>query len=97
MSHGVMTAKKSNDANATPVNDDLPRRPRRYHAHSPDAGRKASSTGLFNAAIPQSAPNSAQGLKPSRSSMPSDSQKITAISSADRLVSHTQRVHQYMT
>ena len=59
----------------------------------PDAGRNASSTVLFSAAMPHSRPNSSQGIMPSRSSMVSASQKITASNNADRLVSHTQRVH----
>jgi len=60
------------------------------------SGRNATSTVLFSAAIPQSTPNSTQGRRPSRSSIVSASQKITANSSADKLVSHTHRVHQNM-
>src|SRR3974390_64443 len=52
---------------------------------------------LFNATIPQSSPNSSQGRQPSRSSMVSESQRITASRSADKLVSQMARVHQNMT
>src|SRR5258708_18256370 len=92
-----MQAKNKTEASTTPANDGLPRLARRYQAHNPEAGRNASSTVLLRAVIPQSTPNSSQGLRPSRSSRASVSQKIVAINRADRLVSHTQRVHQYIT
>src|SRR5246127_1765283 len=89
-----MQAKKTTDASSTPAKDRLPAFARRYHAHSPAAGRNASSDVPFSATIPHSSPNSNQGSKPSRSSMVSVSQKRIARSSAERLVSHTARVHQ---
>ncbi len=47
--------------------------------------------------MPQSNPNSNQGRRPSRSSRVRASQISVANRSADRLVSHTERVHQNMT
>src|SRR5258708_40238495 len=92
-----MQAKNKTEASTTPANDGLPRLARRYQAHNPEAGRNASSTVLLRAVIPQSKPNSSHALRPSRSSRASVSQKIVAINRADRLVSQTQRVHQYIT
>src|ERR1022692_3643031 len=91
-----MQAAKTRDASTTPVNDGFPPCARRYQAHSPETGRNARSTVLFSAAIPHSRPKNSHGLRPSRSSMVSASQKITANNSADKLVSQTQRVHQYI-
>jgi len=52
----------------TPGSEDLLRFQRRYHAHSPDAGRNASREVLVSAAMPQNSPNSIQGTSPSLSS-----------------------------
>ncbi len=92
-----MQTKKTTDASATPAKDRLPHLARLYHAHNPAAGRNDSREVLFNAAIPHKEPNANHGVQPSRSSIVSASQKIVASSSADRLVSQTQRVHQNMT
>src|ERR1700720_4553097 len=85
------------EASTTPANERWPRFHRRYHAHNPDTGRNDSNAELVSAATPQSAPNSSHGLSPSFSSMVRVSQKIIVSNRAARLVSHTQRVHQYMT
>src|ERR1700739_162718 len=92
-----MHAKKTADASTTPSNDFLPRLARRYQAHNPAAGRNDSSGVLFSAAMPHNNPNSNQGMSPSRSSMISASQTIMVSRRADRLVSHTERVHQNIT
>src|SRR5215471_9634807 len=97
MTHGATSAKNMSDDTTTPPSDFFPALARWIQPHKPDAGRNASNTGLFSAAIPQSPPNTIHGLKPSRSSKVSAIQKITATNSAERLVSHTQRVHQYIT
>src|SRR5579862_4994769 len=81
----------------TPVSEGLPRFQRRYHAHSPEAGRNASREVLARAATPQSRPKRNQGISPSFSSRSRVSQNKIASSNAARLVSHTHRVHQYMT
>src|SRR5271154_1577103 len=94
---GVTQAMKTTEASTTPANEGLCRFVRLYHAQNPEAGRKAINTVLFSAAIPQNRPNQSQGPSPSRSSMVNANQKITANSSAEKLVSHTQRVHQNMT
>src|SRR5579863_6407161 len=91
-----MHAKKTTDANTTHANDRLPLFARRYQAHNPAAGRNASSDVPFSATIPHNSPNSNHGSQPSRSSMVSVSQNRIARSSAERLVSHTARVHQNM-
>ena len=106
-SQGVTQAKNTIDASTTPARDRrvidcpamdrLPPFARRYQAHNPAAGRNDSSDVLVSAAIPHSSPNLIQGNQPSLSSRVSASQKIVASSSADKLVSHTQRVHQNMT
>src|SRR5579871_332321 len=96
-SHGAMQAKKIIEARTTPGSELFPRFARRDHAHKPAAGRNDSREVLFSAAIPQSAPNSSHGIQPSRSSRVSVSQKITASSSAERLVSQISRVHQNIT
>src|SRR6266700_3052920 len=70
---------------------------RRYHAHSPDAGRNASREVLVNAATPHKIPYAIHGFAPRDSSSCRVSQKRTTRISAARLVSHTQRVHQYIT
>src|SRR6184192_759373 len=75
-----MHAKKMIEANAIPPTDRLPLFARRYHAHNPEAGKKASMEGFVSAAPPHRKPNS------------SVSQKIIASSNAARLVSQTQRV-----
>src|SRR6266481_3901944 len=82
-SHGAMQAKNTSPDSTTPVSEDLPRCQRRYHAHSPEAGRNASREVLARTAIPQSKPNWIHGTSPSLSSRSS--------------VSQTQRVHQYIT
>src|SRR5206468_11897731 len=87
-----MQAKNMIEATAIPPTDRLPLFARRYHAHNPEAGKKASMEGFVSAAIPHSRPNSTQGRRPSRSSNSSVSQKIIASSRAARLVSQTQRV-----
>src|ERR1700693_2118857 len=92
-----MLTTNSSDASTTPASEDVPRLQRRYHAHSPEAGRNASREVLVRPAIPQSSPNSSHGFSPSLSSRSKVSQKISASKSAARLVSQTQRVHQYMT
>src|SRR5579872_1730460 len=92
-----MQAMKTRDATVTPNKDGLPRLARWYQAQSPEAGRKAISTVLFSAAIAHRRPKSIHGFMPSRSSMVRVSQKIMATSRAEKLVSHTQRVHQYIT
>src|SRR5271165_2838365 len=92
-----MQATNANADSATPASDCLPRFRRRYHAHKPEAGRNASREVLASAAIPQSSPNWIHGTNPSLSSRSSVSQKTSASSNAARLVSHTQRVHQYIT
>src|ERR1700722_1461305 len=92
-----MHAKKTAAASATPTSDFLPRCERCHQAHSPAAGRNDNNVVLSKAATPQSNPNSSQGSQPSRSSSVSASQKSVVSNSADRLVSHTQRVHQNMT
>src|ERR1700736_2259698 len=92
-----MHAMNTSDAAPTPASERWPRLMRRYQAHSPDAGRNASREVLARPATPHSSPNSSQGRSPWRSSSSRVSQKISASSSAARLVSHTQRVHQYMT
>src|SRR5579859_1912708 len=92
-----MQTKKTTEASTTPPNDDLPCLERRYHAHSPAAGRNESREVLFRATIPHNRPNSSHGSRPSRSSIVSASQKMEASSKAERLVSHTARVHQNMT
>src|SRR5215469_9092613 len=48
-------------------------------------------------AIPLSNPNCTQGLRPSRFSKSSANQKMVVSNRADKLVSHTHRVHQYIT
>src|SRR4029077_8266449 len=88
---------KSKEANPPPANERLPRFQRRYHAHNPAAGRNASREVLVRAAIPQTSPNWSHGVSPSLSSRSSVSQKMSASSSAARLVSQTQRVHQNIT
>src|SRR5579863_6154570 len=92
-----MQPKKTSDASTTPPNEVLPRLERRPHAHNPAGGKNASREVPFNAMMPHSNPNSNQGSHPSRSSSVSATQKISASSRADRLVSHTARVHQNIT
>src|SRR5215831_7986314 len=92
-----MHAKKISDAATTPGNDRFPRCARLYHAHKPAAGRKESREVPFRAISPHSTPNSIQGSQPSRSSSVSASQNAVASSRAERLVSHTARVHQNIT
>src|SRR5204863_4391824 len=64
--------------------------------HNPEAGRKASNDGLVSAVMLQITANASQGFRPSLSFITSDNQNSTAISRAARLVSHTQRVDQYI-
>src|SRR6266496_4549799 len=92
-----MQAKKTSDAKAILLSDGLPRFARRYHTHSQAAGRNDSRTVLFNAVMPQRSPNSNQGSQPSRSSRVRASHKSVASRRADRLVSQTHFVHQYIT
>src|SRR6478609_11734861 len=92
-----MQKANASDASTIPASELLPRFHRRYHTHNPEAGRNASREVLVSPAIPHRNPNSNQGLSPFRSSRSSASQKISASRKAARLVSHTQRVHQYMT
>ena len=92
-----MQAKKITDASTIPPKEDLPRLLRWYHAHKPDTGKNESREGLVSAATPQSSPKKSQGLRPFVVSKLRVRRKISAMSKADRLVSHTQRVHQYMT
>ena len=96
-SHGAMQAKKTIDASTTPPRDRLPHCARRYQAHNPAAGRNESREVLLNAVMPQSKPNSIQGIQPSRSSRVRASQKIVVSNNAARLVSQIARVHQNMT
>src|ERR1700674_5715357 len=85
------------DARITPPNERLPSLARWYQTHNPETGRKDSRAVLVSAAMPHSKPNCSHDFVPSVSSISSVSQKIIASSSAARLVSHTQRVHQKMT
>ena len=61
-----MHATKIKEASTIPASECLCRFARRYHAQRPEAGRKATSTVLFSAAIPHSNPNSSHGFSPSR-------------------------------
>src|SRR5271166_3908825 len=92
-----MQTANTMDAITTPPRGRFPAFARRYQAHNPATGKNESREVLFSAAMPQSKPNQIHGNGPSRSSSVSTSQKIVARSSADRLVSHTQRVHQKIT
>src|SRR5436305_7153952 len=92
-----MVAAKKIEASTTPRIDFFLCFERRYQSHNPDTGRNESSETLVSAATPQSTPNPIHGAVPSRSSILSVSQKISASSSAARLVSHTHRVDQYIT
>src|SRR5947207_4814518 len=92
-----MVAEKKTVASRTPATEDFPLFQRRYHGHSPDAGKNESREVLVKAATPQSRPKAIHILVPSNSSSFSASQKMSAKSSAARLVSHTQRVLQYIT
>src|SRR5947209_18966156 len=92
-----MVAQKKRDASTTPARDGFPSFFRRYQAHNPATGKKARSEEFVNAATPQSRPNAIQGIPPLSSSISSVSQKINASNRAARLVSHTQRAHQYIT
>jgi hypothetical protein len=92
-----MAAKKKIAAKATPAKDRFPVLHRRYHVHNPDAGRNVTREVLVNTATPQSKPNAIHGITPSRFSNSNANQKIIASKQAARLVSHTQRVDQYMT
>ena len=92
-----MQAKKISDARIIPWNEHLPSLLRCHHAQIAETGRNDNSTGLFNAAMAQRSPKQTQGIKPSFSSISSVSKKIRARSRAERLVSHTHRVHQYIT
>src|SRR3954470_14217511 len=80
----------------TPAKDRFPVLHRRYHGHNPDAGRNVTSEVLVSTATPQSRPNAIHGVAPSKFSNSNASQKIIASKNAARLVSHTQRVDQYM-
>src|SRR5215813_4130918 len=88
---------KTHDANTMPASERLPAFRLRYQIQRPDTGKNASSDVLVSADTPQSIPNASHGLQPSRSSMSRVSQKINASRNAARLVSQTQRVHQYIT
>src|SRR5271170_1169192 len=92
-----MQAAKTRDERMTPPSERLPILTRWYQTHNQETGRNANSAVLVSAATPQSKPNCNQGFNPSFSSIVSVSQKTTASSSAARLVSHTQRVHQKIT
>src|SRR5436305_10975558 len=92
----MVAAKKIAD-NRILANDDFPPLARRIHAHNPEAGKKESREVLVRAATPHSSPNAIHGRVPSSSSSSSVSQKMTASSSAARLVSQTQRTAQYIT
>src|ERR1700733_3741739 len=92
-----MQARKIIEASITPPNERFLFVQRRCQAHKPEAGRNARREVLVRAAKPQSTPNSIHGKGPSRSSKVRASQKIKVNRNAARLVSHTQRVHQYMT
>src|SRR5207244_12333527 len=87
-----MQAKNMIEATAIPPTDRLPLFARRYHAHNPEAGKKASMEGFVSAAIPHSRQNSSQGRRPSRSFSSSVSQKIIASSNDARLVYQIHRV-----
>src|SRR5882672_9422414 len=97
MSHGVIQARNMREARMIPARERLLSFQRRYQIQSPEAGRKASNEVFVRAAMPQISPNSSHGFQSSFSSITSVSQKSTASKSAARLVSHTQRVHQYVT
>src|ERR1700757_5062980 len=92
-----MAATKKAEAKPTPPKDPFPLFDRRYHAHNPEAGRNESNETFVSAATPQSTPNPIHGVGPFKSSSFRVSQKIKASSNAARLVSHTQRVDQYIT
>src|ERR1700686_1560296 len=92
-----MVAAKKTDANAIPASDGFPAFHRRYHTHNPDAGKNEISEVFVSAATPHSKPNPIHGVRPFSSSSSSVSQKMTASNKAARLVSHTQRVDQYIT
>src|SRR5215470_8714267 len=95
ISQGDTNAKKTTDAAATPRSVLLPARQLRSHAYIPENGRNESSDGLFRAAMPQSAPNFNHGVTLSRSSSNEiATQKIVAMSRADRLVSQTHLMSQ---
>src|SRR5947209_18513093 len=87
-----MQAKNMIEATAIPPTDRLPLFARRYHAHNPEAGKKASMVGFVSAAIPHSRPNSSEGRRPSRSFSSRVSPNMIASSNAASLVSHTHRV-----
>src|SRR5689334_23101578 len=97
MFHGATQAMKIHEASTTPASERFPARHRRCQIHNPDTGRNASREVLVSAEMPQSRPKAAHGRQPPRSSMSSVSQKISASKNAARLVSQTQRVHQYIT
>src|SRR5439155_21696095 len=90
-------AAKNRDASATPPSEGFPFFHRRYQGHIADAGRNDSREVLVRAAAPHSRPNAIHGSAPSSSSSFSASQKMRVSSRAARLVSQTQRVHQYIT
>src|SRR5579862_3468825 len=92
-----MHAQNTAADSATPAKDRFPRPARRYHAHNPVAGRKASRDVPFSAITPHNNPKPNQGSQPSRSSITSVSQMTRANNRADRLVSQMARVHQNMT
>src|ERR1700746_935850 len=92
-----MHAKNMSDASATPANDRFPRFALRYHAHRPAAGKNESREVPFKAISPHNTPNPTQARQPSWSSSRSASQNAVASSKAERLVSHTARVHQNIT
>src|ERR1700733_13977653 len=92
-----MQATNTAAARTTPANERRPFCERRIQAHRPAAGRNANRDVFVSAATPQSRPNASHDIPPSWSSMTSASQKIRVSKSAARLVSQTQRVHQYMT
>src|ERR1700733_13433567 len=96
-SQGEIHAAKMIAASMTPPSERLPSLARWYQTHNPETGRKESKAVLVSPATPHSKPNCSQDLGPSSASMVSVRKKITASSSAARLVSHTQRVHQKIT
>src|SRR5689334_1655141 len=97
MVQGATAAKKNNAARATPRIHGLFSLCLRQAAQNPEAGRKDTIELLVSAAIPQRTPKAIHGWGPLISSSCKVSQKISAKRRAARLVSHTQRAHQYMT
>src|SRR5581483_11139044 len=87
-SQGARQAKKIREATAIPRSEGKFFLDRRYHAHSPLAGRKERSDGFTSAVIPQSTPNIAQPFNPGQSSSSSVTRKMSANKKGEIVVSH---------